>query len=242
MKIIAVIPARYNSTRYPAKLVQDLNGKPVIVRTYLAAKETNLFDEVYVATDSTIIKDFIEEEGGKVFMSKKDHESGSDRIAEAVEDLQADIVVNVQGDEPFISKDNIKALIEVFKHDDEEKISLASVMTVMKDWDDIQNPNHVKVVVDADNFALYFSRSVIPYPRDKNEDLKYFKHIGMYAFRKQALIEFTSWPIKVLEQTEKLEQLRYLEYGKKIKMIQTQHIGIGIDTEEDLIKARLHWK
>lgn len=242
MKIIAVIPARYNSTRYPAKLVQDLNGKPVIVRTYLAAKETNLFDEVYVATDSTIIKDFIEAEGGKVFMSKKDHESGSDRIAEAVEDLQVDIVVNVQGDEPFISKDNIKALIEVFKHDDEEKISLASVMTVMKDWDDIQNPNHVKVVVDADNFALYFSRSVIPYPRDKNEDLKYFKHIGMYAFRKQALIEFTSWPIKVLEQTEKLEQLRYLEYGKKIKMIQTQHIGIGIDTEEDLIKARLHWK
>jgi len=242
MKIIAVIPARYNSTRYPAKLVQDLNGKPVIVRTYLAAKETNLFDEVYVATDSTIIKDFIEAEGGKVFMSKKDHESGSDRIAEAVENLQADIVVNVQGDEPFISKDNIKALIEVFKHDKQEKISLASVMTVMKDWDDIQNPNHVKVVVDADNFALYFSRSVIPYPRDKNEDLSYFKHIGMYAFRKQALIEFTSWPIKVLEQTEKLEQLRYLEYGKKIKMIQTQHIGIGIDTEEDLIKARLHWK
>lgn len=242
MKNIAVIPARYASTRFPAKLVQDLNGKPVIVRTYLAAKATELFDDVWVATDSLVIKEMIEAEGGKVFMSQKAHESGSDRIAEAVELLDADIVVNVQGDEPFISKENIKALLDAFKQDTHQEIALGSVMTPMTDWEDIENPNHVKVIVDANDFAIYFSRSVIPYPREKSEHLIYYKHIGMYAFRKQALLEFTQWPMRILEATEKLEQLRYLEYGKKIKMIRTHHIGIGIDTEEDLIKARKHWK
>lgn len=242
MKIIAVIPARYASTRFPAKLVQDLNGKPVIVRTYLAAKATGLFDDVFVATDSEMIQQMIEAEGGNAYMSQKAHESGSDRIAEAVEQLDADIIVNVQGDEPFISKENIEALISAFKEDYQNEIALASVMTPMTDWNDIENPNHVKVVVDENDFALYFSRSVIPHPREKVEGLIYYKHIGMYAFRKQALLEFTNWPMKMLEATEKLEQLRYLEYGKKIKMIRTQHIGIGIDTEEDLLKARQHWK
>lgn len=242
MKIIAVIPARYASTRFPAKLVQDLNGKPVIVRTYLAAKATGLFDDVFVATDAEIIKQMIEAEGGNAYMSQKAHESGSDRIAEAVEQLDADIIVNVQGDEPFISKENIEALISAFKEDHQKEIALASVMTPMTDWNDIENPNHVKVVVDENDFALYFSRSVIPHPRERVEGLIYYKHIGMYAFRKQALLEFTNWPMKMLEATEKLEQLRYLEYGKKIKMIRTQHIGIGIDTEEDLLKARQYWK
>lgn len=242
MKIIAVIPARYASTRFPAKLVQDLNGKPVIVRTYLAAKATGLFDDVFVATDSEMIQQMIEAEGGNTYMSQKAHESGSDRIAEAVDQLDVDIIVNVQGDEPFISKENIEALISAFKEDHQNEIALASVMTPMTDWNDIENPNHVKVVVDENDFALYFSRSVIPHPREKVEGLIYYKHIGMYAFRKQALLEFTNWPMKMLEATEKLEQLRYLEYGKKIKMIRTQHIGIGIDTEEDLLKARQHWK
>lgn len=242
MKIIAVIPARYASTRFPAKLVQDLNGKPVIVRTYLAAKATGLFDDVFVATDSEMIQQMIEAEGGNTYMSQKAHESGSDRIAEAVDQLDVDIIVNVQGDEPFISKENIEALISAFKEDHQNEIALASVMTPMTDWNDIENPNHVKVVVDENDFALYFSRSVIPHPREKVEGLIYYKHIGMYAFRKQALLEFTNWPMKMLEAAEKLEQLRYLEYGKKIKMIRTQHIGIGIDTEEDLLKARQHWK
>ncbi|WP_372474796.1 3-deoxy-manno-octulosonate cytidylyltransferase [Capnocytophaga sp. ARDL2] len=241
MKKIAVIPARYNSTRFPAKLVQDLNGKPVIVRTYLAVKNTQLFDDVIVATDSEQIKQLIESEGGRVFMSVRSHESGSDRIAEAVASIDTDVVVNIQGDEPFVSKENLQAMLDALEADTEKQISLASVMTPITAWEDIENPNHVKVVLDKDDNALYFSRSVIPYPREKQQKMPYFKHIGLYAFRKEALRQFTQWETGVLENIEKLEQLRYLENGKKIKMIRTQHIGIGIDTEEDLTKARLHW-
>ncbi len=238
MKTIAVIPARYASTRFPAKLMQDLGGKTVITRTYEAAVNTKLFDDVFVVTDSDLIFQEIVSIGGKAIMSNKEHESGSDRIAEAVEDLDVDIVVNVQGDEPFINKEPLAAVLEVFKNDPSKQIDLASLMREITDWDAIENPNNVKVIVDQNGMALYFSRSVIPYPREKNVGVHYFQHIGIYAFRKQALLDFYKLPMKSLEASEKLEQLRYLEYGKKIKMVTTTHVGIGIDTPEDLEKAR----
>jgi 3-deoxy-manno-octulosonate cytidylyltransferase (CMP-KDO synthetase) len=238
MKIIAVIPARYASTRFPAKLMQDLGGKTIILRTYQAALETKLFDDVFVVTDSDLIYTEIVSNGGKAIMSIKVHESGSDRIAEAVADLDVDIVVNVQGDEPFIDTAALEKLIEIYKNDTERKVDLASLMREITSEVDIQNPNNVKVVTDFNNFALYFSRSVIPYPRENNVGVRYMQHIGVYAFRKQALLDFYSLPMKSLEASEKLEQLRYLEFGKKIKMVETNHVGIGIDTFEDLEKAR----
>jgi 3-deoxy-manno-octulosonate cytidylyltransferase (CMP-KDO synthetase) len=238
MKIIAVIPARYASTRFPAKLMQDLGGKSVIVRTYEAAIQTNLFEDVFVVTDSTLIYNEIITNNGKAIMSIKEHESGSDRIAEAVENLEIDIVVNVQGDEPFIDKKPLEELIEVFKNDINKKVDLASLMFQITDKEEINNPNNVKVVVDQQNFALYFSRSVIPFPREENVGVRYMKHIGIYAFRKEALMDFYTLPMLSLEASEKLEQLRYLEYGKRIKMVETAHGSIGIDTPEDLEKAR----
>ncbi|TDE49124.1 3-deoxy-manno-octulosonate cytidylyltransferase [Flavobacterium sp. GT3P67] len=238
MKIIAVIPARYASTRFPAKLMQDLGGKTVILRTYEAAINTQLFDDVFVVTDSDLIYDEIVSHGGKAIRSIKEHESGSDRIAEAVENLDVDIVINVQGDEPFIDEEPLTKVIEVFRNDLNKKVDLASLMREITNEDDINNPNNVKVVVDQNGFALYFSRSVIPYPRDTTVGVRYMQHIGIYAFRKQALLDFYSLPMKSLEASEKLEQLRYLEFGKRIKMIETAHVGIGIDTPEDLEKAR----
>lgn len=238
MKIIAVIPARYASTRFPAKLMQDLGGKTVIRRTYEAAIATQLFDDVFVVTDSDIIFEEIVSNGGKAIKSVKEHESGSDRIAEAIEHLEVDIVINVQGDEPFIDAEPLHKAIEVFKNDSSKQVYLASVMREITNEDDINNPNNVKVVVDQNGFALYFSRSVIPYPREKNVGVRYFQHIGIYAFRKQALLDFYSLPMQSLEASEKLEQLRYLEFGKRIKMVETTHVGIGIDTPEDLEKAR----
>lgn len=238
MKIIAVIPARYASTRFPAKLMQDLGGKTVILRTYEAAINTKLFDDVFVVTDSNEIFNEIISNGGTAIMSKKEHESGSDRIAEAIENLSVDIVVNVQGDEPFINAEPLAKVIEVFKNDADRKVDLASLMVEITDDTEIQNPNNVKVVVDQNDFALYFSRSVIPFAREKNVGVRYMRHIGIYAFRKEALLDFYSLPMKSLEASEKLEQLRYLEYGKRIKMVETNHVGIGIDTPEDLEKAR----
>jgi 3-deoxy-manno-octulosonate cytidylyltransferase (CMP-KDO synthetase) len=238
MKIIAVIPARYASERFPGKLMKDLAGKTIVTRTYEAAVGTQLFDEVFVVTDSELIFDEITAQGGKAIMSIKQHESGSDRIAEAVENLPVDVVVNVQGDEPFIDKESLRKLVEVFKNDQQQKIDLASIMREIKDKTEIENPNNVKVVVDQSDFALYFSRSVIPYPRADNVGVRYMQHVGIYAFRKQALLDFYNLPMKSLEASEKLEQLRYLEFGKRIKMIETNHIGIGIDTPEDLEKAR----
>ncbi|MEN9964023.1 MAG: hypothetical protein RL582_1118 [Bacteroidota bacterium] len=238
MKIIAVIPARYASTRFPAKLMQDLAGKTVILTTYQAAVATALFDDVFVVTDSEIIFNEIQSHGGKAIMSKKEHESGSDRIAEAIQNMDVDVVVNVQGDEPFIDKQPLEAVIEVFKKDVNGQIDLASLMRPITDKKDIENPNNVKVVVDQYGRALYFSRSVIPYPREENAGVRYFQHIGIYAFRKQALLDFYALPMKSLEASEKLEQLRYLEFGKHIQMVETTHVGIGIDTPEDLDRAR----
>lgn len=242
MKIISMIPARYSASRFPGKLMQDLEGKTVILRTYEATVATQLFDNVYVVTDSDIIFNEIVNHGGKAIMSKKEHESGSDRIAEAVEGIDCDIVVNVQGDEPFTERSSLESVLSVFSDDDAKEIDLASLMVEIKDWDEITNPNTVKVIVDQNNFALYFSRSPVPFPRDKEVGARYFKHKGIYAFRKQALLDFTNLPMRTLEASEKIECIRYLEYGRKIKMVETDVQGVEIDTPEDLAKAKLLWK
>lgn len=238
MKIIAMIPARYEASRFPGKLMKDLGGKSVIVRTYESAKQTNLFDDVFVVTDSAIIFSEIQNAGGKAIMSQKEHDCGSDRIAEAVENMNVDIVVNVQGDEPFIDTVSLTKLINVFKKDTQQQIDLASLKVEITNLEDIKNPNNVKVITNLNNFAIYFSRSEIPFWRDKNSTVKYYKHIGVYAFRKSALTSFYNTPITPLEAAEKIEAIRYLEVGKKIKMIETDKPSIGIDTPEDLEKAK----
>ena len=238
MKIIAMIPARYSASRFPGKLMKDLGGKTVILRTFEAALSTNLFDEVYVVTDSEVIQKNILEAGGNVIMSKTAHECGSDRIAEAVAFLDTDIVINVQGDEPFIDKTSLSQLIEVFKEDVNKEIDLASLKVEITNQEDIENPNNVKVITDINNLAIYFSRSVIPFHRDKDISVKYYKHKGVYAFRKQALLDFYKTPMTPLEASEKIEAIRYQEIGKKIKMVETAIEAIGIDTPEDLEKAK----
>ena len=233
-----MIPARYGATRFPAKLMQDLCGKPVIVHTYERVADTRLFDEVYVVTDDDHIEKAIREVGGKVIRSKKEHNSGSDRLAEASRDLDVDIIVNVQGDEPFTDKENLQKVIDIFVKDLTKSIAVASLMERITDPDDIANPNNVKVVVNRFGEALYFSRNVIPFPRDPNTKVSYYKHIGIYAYRKEALQQFTELPPSLLEETEKLEQLRYLENGFKIRLALTDIPTIGIDTPEDLERAR----
>jgi 3-deoxy-manno-octulosonate cytidylyltransferase (CMP-KDO synthetase) len=235
MKIVAMIPARYAATRFPAKLMQELGSKTVIRHTYDNTMATGLFDEVVVVTDSDIIFNEIVNHGGKAIMSKKNHESGSDRIAEAAADLDVDIIVNVQGDEPFVQKDPLEKLLATFSH---PTVQVASLMQELKDEALINDPNYVKVAVDRNMNSLFFSRSVIPYPRNKEINIPYYEHIGVYAFRKQALLDFTSWPMTPLEAAEKIECLRYLEYGIPLRMVLTQYMGVEIDTPEDLIKAR----
>lgn len=234
MSQIAMIPARYAATRFPAKLMQQLGSKTVIRHTYDNTLATGLFDEVVVVTDSDIIFNEITTHGGKAIMSKKNHESGSDRIAEAAVDLDVDIIVNVQGDEPFVQKAPLEKLLAVFA---DNTVQVASLMQELKDPASIEDPNYVKVAVDRNMNSLFFSRSVIPYPRNKEVAIPYYEHIGVYAFRKQALLNFTNWPMTPLEAAEKIECLRYLEYGIRLKMVLTQYMGVEIDTPEDLIKA-----
>lgn len=233
-----MIPARYEASRFPGKLMQDLEGKPVIVRTYEAAVRTGLFDEVYVVTDSELIFNTISECGGKVIKSIKEHNCGSDRIAEAVANLDVDIVVNVQGDEPFTNEADMRNVLQVFYEQDAESIDLASLMTPITELSEIENPNNVKVIVDHNNFALYFSRAPIPFPRDRDIEITYYKHKGIYAFRKQAVLDFYDLPMRNLEAAEKIEAIRYLEYGKRIKMVFSETPAIGIDTPQDLEEAR----
>jgi len=235
LKKIALIPARYASTRLPAKLVQDLGGKSVIQRTYLSTVATGVFDEVWVVTDHKLIQAQIEELGGKVFFSQKNHHSGSDRIAEALNSLDVEIVVNVQGDEPFQDEISLKKLASVFEN---ELVQVASLKTRISE-EESQNPNFVKVVTDNSGDALYFSRSSIPYNRDKVRSLQYWKHIGVYGYRKDVLLAFTKMKKGALEEIEMLEQLRLLEAGIKIRMVETDHQSVAIDTEEDLARARV---
>lgn len=230
-----MIPARYAATRFPAKLMKLLGDKPVIVHTYEAAVQSGLFAEVYVITDSDIIYGEITGRGGKCIMSLEEHESGTDRIAEAARHLDVDVIVNVQGDEPFIQKEPLEKLVRLF---DNEKVAVASLMRKMEHVADAGNPNMVKVVTNKNNKALYFSRSVIPFQRDADLIADYFLHIGVYAFRKQALLHFTTLPQAPLEQIEKLEQLRFLYHDIDIYMAETTYKNIAIDTPEDLEKAK----
>lgn len=229
-----MIPARYDATRFPGKLMQMLGNKTVILRTYEAALATALFDEVIVVTDSEIIFDEIQSHGGKAIRSEKVHESGSDRIAEAAEKMDVDLVLNVQGDTPFIKREPLEKLLDQF---DDPSVHVASLMQLLKHEKEINDPNFVKVVVDKNMNSLFFSRSVIPYPRDKRFPLTYYEHIGVYAFRKKALIDFTKWPVAPLEATEKIECLRYLENGIPLRMVCVEYMGIEIDTPEDLQRA-----
>lgn len=239
MKTIAMIPARYAATRFPGKLMQKLGDKSVITHTYENTMATRLFDEVMVVTDSQIIFDEITHYGGYVTRSKLPHESGSDRIAEAVADLDVDIVVNVQGDEPFVNKEALLKLLNIFYDDGGSNVQVASIMQEMKDRKQINDPNYVKVAVDKNMNALLFSRSPIPYHRNTGAEPVYYEHIGIYAFRKQALMNFTNWEMTPLEIAEKIECLRYIENGVPIKMVVSEYMGIEIDTPEDLEKAQI---
>ncbi|MBL0068299.1 MAG: 3-deoxy-manno-octulosonate cytidylyltransferase [Chitinophagaceae bacterium] len=234
MRSIAMIPARYAATRFPGKLMQLLGGQTVISRTYQATVATGLFDEVWVVTDSDIIYNEITAHGGKAVMSQREHESGSDRIAEAAVNIEADVIVNVQGDTPFVKTEPLQKLLEQF-HDPE--VQVASLMQVLTDEKDINDPNFVKVAVDNNMNSLFFSRSPIPYPRDKNVPVTYYEHIGVYAFRKEELMNFTNWPAGVLESVEKIECLRYLENGIPLRMVVVDYMGVEIDTPEDLDRA-----
>lgn len=238
MKSIALIPARYAATRFPGKLMQMLGNKTVIRHTYENTLATLLFDEVIVVTDSPVIFNEIVENGGYAIMSRGEYESGSDRIAEAAADIDAEVIINVQGDEPFVKKEPLENLLNVFKNDNRLLVDVASLMHEITEEKLISDFNTVKVVADNNMNALYFSRSAIPFNRKKNLDTKYYKHIGIYGYRKHALIKFTQWKASPLELCEKLEQLRYLENGIKIKMVLTNETPVSIDTPEDLERAK----
>lgn len=234
MKKIALIPARFDATRFKGKLMAELKSKSVIRHTYDATVGTGLFSDVIVVTDSEIIYKEIVDNGGKALMSYRQHESGSDRIAEAAENMDVEIIVNVQGDTPFVKKEPLEKLLDQFN---DPSVQVASLMQPLKDEQLIADPNYVKVAVDKNLNALFFSRSIIPYARNKNLSITYYEHIGVYAFRKKALLNFTQWPVSPLEDAEKIECLRYLENGIPLRMVITDYMGVEIDTPEDLEKA-----
>ena len=242
MKVAAMIPARYDSSRFPGKLLENLCGKPVLLRTYEAVNNMEIFDEIHIVTDSDKIIDKLLSHDISILKSKEKHECGSDRLAEVADQIDADIIINVQGDEPFTNREDLLKLIDLFENDTKKSVDLASLMMPINDRKAIENPNNVKVIVDRRDQALYFSRSPIPYLRKKVDQLQYFKHIGIYAFRKQALIDFYHAPKGILEQAEAIECIRHLENGKTIQMIKTDSPGIGIDTPEDLQEAEKLWQ
>ena len=237
MKVTALIPARLSSTRFDRKLLMDLCGKSIILRTYESVVETGLFHSVYVVTEDKEIYNEIVNAGGNSILSKNKHESGSDRIAEACESIDSDAFVNIQGDEPFIDSSSLNKL--VFELNNSDHVSL---MINISDINEINDPNNVKVIVDSENYALYFSRSVIPFCRDVNTaEVTYYKHIGVYGFTKQALVNFSKLPPSKLELVEKIEAIRIVENGSRIKMIETDFLGVGLDTKEDLDLAISIW-
>lgn len=237
MTVSALIPARLNSTRLEKKLIKNLGGIPVIVRTYQNICSTKLFDEVVVVTDSDDIINVLKEYDIKFLKSKEDHNTGTDRIAEFSKKFKSDIIINVQGDEPFVLKEDLSKIINTFKNDIENKINVISLMTKLISVEEINNPNNVKVVVDKNNNSLMFSRSIIPYKRVEN-NVNYFKHIGIYAFRNSFLNKFKKFKQTNLELTEMIEALRIIEHGYKIHMIEIDHEQISIDTIDDFNKAK----
>ena len=235
LNAIAIIPARFASTRFPAKALALLDGKPIIQHVYQRVVDSGLFSQVLVATDHQAIYDAVTALGGKPVMTSEHHQSGSDRIAEAALMFpDAQIIVNVQGDEPLIDTTSLANLIAAFAA---SEVQMASLMTPIADPDMLNNPNIVKVVTDTLDNALYFSRSPVPYNRDRDISCTYYRHIGVYAYRRETLLRFVALPPSRLEQLEKLEQLRALEAGIPIRMIITEYQGIGIDTPEDLAQV-----
>ncbi len=236
MNALAIIPARFASTRFPGKPLALLNGKPLIQWVWSAVDSTGLFTAVIVATDSDAIAEAVRKFGGRAELTGSGHASGSDRVAEVARKQAADIVVNVQGDEPLITKAALSALLELF-HDPE--VRFASLMAAFTDAAQLGDPNVVKVVVDNHSNALYFSRAAIPHNRDQEPFGQYWRHIGVYAYRRETLLSFVALPVGTLEQTEKLEQLRALENGIPIRMAATQYQGLGVDTPQDLRRAEV---
>ncbi|PID28088.1 MAG: 3-deoxy-manno-octulosonate cytidylyltransferase [Candidatus Cloacimonadota bacterium] len=235
-KVVAIIPARYASSRFPGKLIKKLSGEPVIKHVYENIKKTGLFSEIIIATDDKRIAEVADKFGGKCVMTSAHHKSGTDRVAEVAEKTDADIILNVQGDEPFITGKPLEKLISEF---DDPQVEIASLMHKITEENEIKNSNNVKLVVDKNSDALYFSRSMIPFNRDNKKEVTYLKHTGVYAYRKETLLRLVKLPVSDLEDTEKLEQLRFLENGFKIRMVLTEYSGIGIDTPEDLEKAEI---
>lgn len=232
MKSICVIPARYSSTRLPGKPLKDICGKPMICRVWERASLAKSVAEVIVATDDERILQAVEENHGRAIMTRADHKTGTDRLAEVAEKFpDVELVINVQGDEPLIEPSLIDELVAEFVKD--KDLQMATVATELTDADEMSNPNNVKVVIDKNNDALYFSRSLIPYPRNAGKS-PVFKHIGIYAYRRQFLIDYAKMNSTPLEQAESLEQLRALENGFKIRVIKSSCRFVGVDTEEDL--------
>ncbi len=239
MKVVALIPARYQSTRFPGKMLARLGTKTVIRQTYERAVGFCIFDDVYVVTDHEGIYNEIVGHGGKALKSTKHHETGTDRIAEVAENIDADVIFNIQGDEPFIKPDPIKVLLQSFQ---DVSVDVATLMQRLESPQEINDPNFVKVVKDSNDFVLYFSRSPIPYNRDGTSDIVHYEHIGVYAFRKKSLLKFSNLSATPNELAEKVESIRFLEHGMKIRVYETEYMGIEIDTEQDLIKANEYLK
>jgi 3-deoxy-manno-octulosonate cytidylyltransferase (CMP-KDO synthetase) len=234
IEVIGVIPARYQSTRLPFKLTREILGKPLIQWVWESARQARLVDRLLIACDDEKIKSIAERFGAEAVMTSSQHNSGTDRIGEAVRDIDARIIVNIQADEPLLHHSIIDGLAQTILSD--PKVQIATVRKKIEDKEEINNPNVVKVVCDKDNFAIYFSRHSIPYYRDSTEKL-YYKHLGIYAYTKDFLYMFKNLPHSYLEHAEKLEQLRPLEAGYKIKVIETGFDSVGVDTEEDLVKV-----
>lgn len=237
MNTVAVIPARYASTRLPRKLLLDLKGKSILQRCYEQVAKSNLVSKVCIATDNQEIYDLATSFNAEVHMTSEDHQSGTDRIAElALKNRDWDLIVNVQGDEPFINPKDIDTAIRPFVHD--PKLEMSSLYHLLEDQEEIQNPNNVKLVTDLNSQALYFSRAPIAWDRDANAaNIPAKKHIGLYAYKRETLINLSQIKPSPLEQIEKLEQLRALENGIQIKMLEVENYAPGIDTEEDYQKA-----
>jgi 3-deoxy-manno-octulosonate cytidylyltransferase (CMP-KDO synthetase) len=232
MKSIAIIPARLASTRLPRKMLREIAGKPLVGWVYEAVRSSQLLSDVIIATDSEEIMEACVKQGWNARMTSSTHRSGTERVHEISNSIAADVYVNVQGDEPLVRPEQIAALLDVMK---DPAVQVGTVKTPCP-REDMGNPNAVKVVAAPDGRALYFSRATIPFDRDKTEP-RYFKHLGLYAYRKPALDLFVSQPESTLEKTERLEQLRFLENGIAIYVGETPYDSVGVDTEEDLQRA-----
>ena len=235
MKAVAVIPARYGSTRLPGKPLLDICGKPLIQRVWDVVTQVHNINEIIVATDDVRIAKVVQDFGGRAMMTSADCQSGSDRVREVAQTVEADVYVNVQGDEPLLKHSAIEKLLDVFAQD--ASVRVATLCSPIS-REEAQSPNQVKVVRDHAGNALYFSRASLPFVREANETVDYFGHIGIYAYRREALCSFTSLPVSPLEQAEKLEQLRFLQAGIPIRVIEVPRMGVGVDTQEDLERVR----